>query len=53
MGQEPKFAKMLMYADDGLFYSDSPFTEEDVVRHFQSLGIEINLEKSGWVREIG
>lgn len=27
----PKFADLLMYADDGLFYSDRKFTEEDVV----------------------
>jgi hypothetical protein len=47
MAGEPKFAQLVMYADDGLFYSDAPFTEQDVVDHFAGIGIEVSLEKSG------
>lgn len=28
---DPPFAKLLMYADDGLFYSDKKFTSADVL----------------------
>lgn len=45
--EQPGFANLLMYADDGMFYSDEPFTEDDVVNHFRALGQEVALEKSG------
>lgn len=50
MHGDPPFASLLMYADDGLFYSDRSFTEEDVISWFGSLEIPVALEKSGWVR---
>jgi hypothetical protein len=43
----PKFANLLMYADDGLFYSDNEFTAEQVKAHFDKLLLEISPEKSG------
>jgi hypothetical protein len=30
----PKFADIIMYADDGIFYSDEPFEEQDIVDLF-------------------
>jgi hypothetical protein len=53
MGATARFAKLIMYADDGLFYSDKPFTAEDVADHFQSLGVNVAPEKSGFVRKRG
>lgn len=45
------FALLLMYADDGLFYGMKKFAEEQVVAAFREIGIDVSLEKSGWVRE--
>lgn len=45
------FALLLMYADDGLFYGMKKFAAEQVVALFRGIGIDVNLEKSGWVRE--
>jgi hypothetical protein len=50
---QPTFARLLMYADDGIFYSDEPFTEEQVVEHFRALGQEVALDKSGWICQGG
>jgi hypothetical protein len=36
-----------MYADDGIFYSDNEFTPEQVAAHFEELGLNVALEKSG------
>lgn len=43
----PTFAALLMYADDGLFYSMRKFTEEQVKAFFTAIGMEIAPEKSG------
>jgi len=43
----PPHCNLLMYADDGLVYSDQAFKEEVVSEHFKGLGIEIAPEKSG------
>lgn len=43
----PLFAKILMYADDGLFYSDKPFSPRKVAEHFREMGLCIAPEKSG------
>jgi len=48
---ETLFATLLMYADDGLFYGMKKFTEKQVVAAFRGIGIDVNLEKSGWIRE--
>lgn len=50
MKGSPKFADLLMYADDGLFYSNKKFTEEDVVGWFEDLGLPLSMDKSGWVK---
>lgn len=47
----PNFGNILMYADDGLIYSDKKFDERLVWGLFEGIGIEISQEKSGWVRE--
>ena len=44
------FARLLMYIDDGLKYSNKRFTPEQVAEYFASLGLEIAPEKSGWVK---
>lgn len=44
---------MIMYADDGIVYSDEPFTEESIQDHFEGFGIEIAREKSKWIRREG
>jgi hypothetical protein len=46
-----KFALLLMYADDGLFYAMKRIAVQRVVNLFRDIGIEVNMEKSGWVRE--
>jgi len=47
MGAKAQFAQLLMYADDGLFYSDNQFTAEEVAQYFQAKGLTIAPEKSG------
>lgn len=47
---DPLFASLLMYADDGLFYSKKKFNELDVHRFFKKLGAKVNWEKSHWIR---
>jgi len=49
-GFRPGFAEILMYADDGLFYSDSKFTIGQACLWFQELGCQVAGAKSGWVR---
>jgi hypothetical protein len=44
-GLAAKGIKLLMYADDGLLYSDKEFTPESPP------GFEFAMEKSGWVRK--
>lgn len=39
----------VFYADDGIFFSDEPI----VLANDEARGIEINLEKSGSVKEDG
>ena len=51
MEGDPKFADILMYADDGLFYSQRKFRPEEVENFFAMLGLSIQPKKSGWVRE--
>lgn len=51
IGGDPKFATLLMYADDGLFYSQRKFSAKDVEGFFTGLGLSIQPAKSGWVRE--
>jgi len=48
---KPKFADILMYADDGIFYSDNEFSEEDVCEFFETLGLSLSREKSAWVKK--
>lgn len=43
----PPHCKILMYADDGIIYSDQEFHSDDVREYFQGFGIEISEEKSG------
>lgn len=43
----PNFAGLLMYADDGLFYSNTKFSEADVVSWFNGFEIQVAPEKSG------
>lgn len=43
----PNFGNILMYADDGLIYSNKKFDSAEVVRLFEGIGIEVSLEKSG------
>lgn len=47
----PTFARILMYADDGLFYSNKRFTPQDVEDFFGELGLTVQPTKSGWIRE--
>jgi retron-type reverse transcriptase len=42
----PKGVEIVMYADDGIVYSDRPFTEEVVREYFGGYGIELSPEKS-------
>jgi len=51
MGKDPSFANLIMYADDGIFYSDSKFTATNVREFFLERGLEIAELKSGWVKE--
>lgn len=44
---EAAFARLLMYVDDGLKYSNRKFTPEQVAKYFAELGLTVNLEKSG------
>lgn len=43
---DPEFARLVMYADDGIFYSDKKFEVSDVEEFFLGNGIEIAPEKS-------
>jgi len=52
-GPPPKFAQLVMYADDGIFYSDSAFDAAEVSAWFEHVGVKLNEEKSGWVRQGG
>jgi len=47
----PGFASLLMYADDGIFYSSKKFSAEDVRRWFSGLGLPLSEDKCCWVRE--
>lgn len=47
--------KMVMYADDGIIYSNEPFDPEMIVQDegIRSVGINFNMEKSHWVKSDG
>lgn len=49
----PAGSHILMYADDGLIYSDTPFDEKEIERFFQGFGIKLSAPKSHWVRKDG
>lgn len=60
LGELHKWAKrkgheLIMYADDGIIYSDQPIDAEDLFDNFyiSALGIEFNREKSHSIREDG
>lgn len=44
---KPRFADLIMYADDGIFHSDTRFTSEDVKAWAYEVGVPISEEKSG------
>jgi carbamoylphosphate synthase small subunit len=46
-GPPPEFAQVVMYADDGIFYSDKPFDPAEVTAWFENVGVKLNEEKSG------
>lgn len=46
----PSNCNIIMYADDGLIYSNTRFTEESIVGSFEALGVEVSREKSSWVK---
>lgn len=46
----PKGVFLIMYADDGILYSNREITMEEVVEIFKSLDLEVNIEKSGPVK---
>lgn len=48
---DPRFADIIMYADDGLFYSSKKFSPKDVEKFFSDLGLTVHPTKSRWVRE--
>jgi len=50
MGRPAQFAQLLMYADDGVFYSDNEFTGEQVEQYMSQLGLSVAPDKSGWVK---
>jgi hypothetical protein len=43
----PTFANILMYADDGIFYSNKKFSSDRVLDYFNTVGLGISPEKSG------
>lgn len=43
---KPYFADILMYADDGLIFSDSEFSEKQVSLFFEKMGLVIAPSKS-------
>lgn len=42
-----KFALLLMYADDGLFYAMKKIAVQRIVNLFRDIGVDIQPEKSG------
>lgn len=46
-------AEVVMYADDGIIFLDDDKDLESVLLLFKSSGVEVNLEKSRWVKRDG
>lgn len=49
----PKGKRIVMYADDGIVYSNNPISAGPLVKRLEAIGVKINLEKSGHVRRRG
>lgn len=49
----PKGKSIIMYADDGLIYSNKPISPGPLIKRLESIGVKINLDKSGFVRKSG
>lgn len=49
----PKFASILMYADDGLFYADHSISVSEIKSFFRSLGLTLADGKCGFVKRAG
>lgn len=49
----PRDCNIIMYADDGLIYSDRDFGVASIEAAFEAIGQSLALEKSGWVKRSG
>jgi hypothetical protein len=49
----PKDVKLIMYADDGLLYSDREFSPSDFSSSLGDLDLSLSPDKCGWVRRDG
>jgi len=49
----PKGANLIMYADDGLIYSDEPFNWVEFQDELKALSLDLNMSKCRWVKRHG